>query len=63
MILSSRKPADILKFPVLTQLQKQHGYVSGNSGSGFKSHATGRTPFMSRLETPAPEAAKFLKVE
>lgn len=59
MVLFSEKMA---KLPVLVQLQQQVHGVPGSGGSGIPIHGSGRSPFVSRLQTPNTEAAKFLKV-
>ena len=60
--------AERLKLPALLQLQKQHvspwGLHSGSGktgeGSGMKLHGTGRSPFVSRLQTPQNGTAHFV---
>lgn len=59
-----------LKLPALLQLQKQaspwglhhSGSAKSGVGSGVKLHGTGRSPFVSRLQTPQDGAAQLVKV-
>lgn len=58
-----------LKLPVLLQLQKQAspwathtGSAKSGEGSGVKLHSMGRSPFISRLQTPQNGAAQLVKV-
>ena len=58
-----------LKLPVLVQLQRQAspwGMLGGSGksgeGSGHKIQSTGRSPFVSRLQTPQNGVAQLVKV-
>ena len=58
-----------LKFPALLQLQKQAspwgvqcGSVKSGEGSGVKLHGTGRSPFVSRLQTPQNGTAQLVRL-
>ena len=59
-----------LKLPVLMQLQRQAspwrmltGSAKSGEGSGHKMQSTGRSPFVSRLQTPQNGAAQLVKVQ
>jgi hypothetical protein len=59
-----------MKLPVLMQLQRQAspwgmlgGSAKSGEGSGHKMQSTGRSPFVSRLQTPQTGAAELIKVE
>ena len=61
--------AEPLKLPVLTQLQRQAspwgmlgGSAKSGEGSGHKMQSTGRSPFVSRLQTPQNGTAQLVKV-
>ena len=58
-----------LKLPAVLQLQKQAspwgmlgGSVKSGEGSGVKLRGTGRSPFISRLQTPQDGTAQLVKV-
>ena len=58
-----------LKLPAVLQLQKQvspwgvlGGSVKSGEGSGIKLHGTGRSPFISRLQTPHDGTTQLVKV-
>ncbi len=58
-------PADHAHIPLLTQVQRRG--VIGSSGkrdgvSGPKGHMTGRSPYITRLQTPHDEPAAMAKV-
>ena len=61
--------AEPMKLPVLKQLQRQAspwgmlgGSAKSGEGSGHKMQSTGRSPFVSRLQTPQSGAAELVKV-
>ena len=61
--------AEPMKLPVLKQLQRQvspwgmlGGSVKSGEGSGHKMQSTGRSPFVSRLQTPQSGTAELVKV-
>ena len=59
-----------LKLPALLQLQRQAspwgmlgGSAKSGEGSSHKLQSTGRSPFISRLQTPQNGAAQLVKVK
>lgn len=72
MLLSSFPPSEVLKLPIIARLQKaspwnvpsssvKRGEGGGGGGSGVR-FGSGRSPFISRLQTPQSGVSHFAQV-